>query len=1121
MYKVIILLIVFSVLLKTCFAQSSDFEDKYIGSNIEQILFEIEQDIQQPKIKETTKVVTPYDKLKQYSGTEIIKSLEYLYERKQDNNYYTRKAASSAISILLQDIKPEQYNLIPELIYLLKKPSLSPEDKSKSQLADEAVSQLKKFGSASIAQLISELKASNQRYEANYRGWLAYSIQELIQTSANQLTIEQVKELNSIFTRNRGEKEVLFWLSIVFSNTGIKTKEIYEPLLDRIQVTNEDLSAQYARMQAYNAISKMPEFSIRDADYYFDQLIKEQEKYSIVKKEYENNYAILKNKAKELFTPYDEEQDSTNPLKLYRTGLTIASLFRIVAATTSDKEKIVDLVLKTINEPIYFARSITSYDYEINFSSSKVYGQLTYPNTSIIPAFEFLGSTPMPSLLRLYDENTDVQSRFNVITAFGFLGENAKEAIPHLVNDLQKEEYKDIHYTIINTLSKVGVVDPDLVIPALIKIYQSRRFNDYTVVNALAKIANDLLDKNKTSSITLLKQVEAELLKNENPQIKGKVNEIQKDIRILENIWWVQLFQSPKVKYGIYILLYLLLIVFCFFLYWTYPLILFRINQHLCQIPFEDKIPFLGIINAPIRYVLVIGFFHYTPRVIDSWMEKHVLKTEEKYKLITNKKDLGDETSGIIEVYIPAPAKVGNKIQSPLQPNNLKPLFSQSINFLAIVGEGGVGKTSLARQIGLWALSYEEEKRLCEHFMFPIFFEQEDIISSLENSSSFENFMISLLKSYTGEELKQSSNLVKKMLEQRRILLVFDGFSELPDNIQSKLISKLNELSANSVILTTRHLRGEIERLKIYSPEVVKPMKFAGNNLLDFVSLYFYKMKSKTANDGNVEKEDFLDMCRRISLLTSDGNVSALLAKLFVDLKLASGEGNIDDDLPDNLPDLLLYYVNYVNRKYDKGETRNEIIHESLKRIARRCLSSYSPTASSTKSIIDVLGEESKAIHMIDHLEEKLGLVRRFGVSREKLRFVIEPFAEYLAAMAIIEELSYNEQEWRGFINKIKAKNKIEIKGFLTALYECCATKYNHIIPSFVTTTVGDLAGGDLEEQRKLRMQNLVFQIVRDLKTIDLENLLKIKNKISSLEQANANQIISDFKLLKPNLPSH
>jgi hypothetical protein len=50
----------------------------------------------------------------------------------------------------------------------------------------------------------------------------------------------------------------------------------------------------------------------------------------------------------------------------------------------------------------------------------------------------------------------------------------------------------------------------------------------------------------------------------------------------------------------------------------------------------------------------------------------------------------------------------------------LAKVFTRRRACLLIWGEGGSGKTSLACQLGRWALAEERSERLCEHVMLPV-----------------------------------------------------------------------------------------------------------------------------------------------------------------------------------------------------------------------------------------------------------------------------------------------------------------------------------------------------------------------------------------------------------------
>jgi hypothetical protein len=75
----------------------------------------------------------------------------------------------------------------------------------------------------------------------------------------------------------------------------------------------------------------------------------------------------------------------------------------------------------------------------------------------------------------------------------------------------------------------------------------------------------------------------------------------------------------------------------------------------------------------------------------------------------------------------------------------------------------------------------------------------------------------------------------------------------------------------------------------------------------------------------------------------------------------------------------------------------------------------------------------------LKYLEQRLYLIQTIGAAQDQIRFALDPLAEYLAALHLIERFSKNERLWQQFREKIIIIPGApdSIKGFLLALRDC------------------------------------------------------------------------------------
>ena len=103
--------------------------------------------------------------------------------------------------------------------------------------------------------------------------------------------------------------------------------------------------------------------------------------------------------------------------------------------------------------------------------------------------------------------------------------------------------------------------------------------------------------------------------------------------------------------------------------------------------------------------------------------------------------------------------------------------------------------------------------------------------------------------------------------------------------------------------------------------------------------------------------------------IAGDRNITVLLAKLYADQLIAKKEGTTDGNLPENIAELMLHYLNQLNRSVPGNNLSDSTVHKDAKIIAWECLKpTYCPAAANRQKAISVLGEE-KAELRLNYLE--------------------------------------------------------------------------------------------------------------------------------------------------------
>jgi hypothetical protein len=165
-----------------------------------------------------------------------------------------------------------------------------------------------------------------------------------------------------------------------------------------------------------------------------------------------------------------------------------------------------------------------------------------------------------------------------------------------------------------------------------------------------------------------------------------------------------------------------------------------------------------------------------------------------------------------------------------------------------------------------------------------------------------------------------------------------------------------------------------------------------------------------------------------------------LLAKLYAEQLISAYEMIAGGKLPDNIPDLMLSYLNELNRNVtgdDKLDDRT--VQQDAKAIAWKCLKqTLRPAPVKREDAIAAFGGED-AEARLKYLEERLRLIQTIGVAQDQIRFALDPLAEYLAGLYLIERFGKDEAAWQMFLQQAADKEGAPdtIKGFLLALRDC------------------------------------------------------------------------------------
>ncbi|MEG5059839.1 HEAT repeat domain-containing protein [Microcoleus sp. A2-C5] len=658
--------------------------------------------------------------------------------------------------------------------------------------------------------------------------------------------------------------------------------------------------------------------------------------------------------------------------------------------------------------------------------------------------------TAVPQLIPLI-KDSDAGVRSNAASALGNIGAEAKTAVPQLILLLQDSD-GNVRSSATKALGSMGA-EAKTAVPQLILLLKDSDKLRSSAAYALENIALSLQEKAKTltpselnqavsnleSALKIFEQYEPER-DDEYVSVDGSVKKRTianlrvyiKNLKAEQNANLFNLIsQNQWVAAAIIYLIFFPSLWFAILR--LRPLWLLRINDALK--PYEFKLPETwGGAPVRIRDLTFISIFIYRPRVLDSWVSAHIETVREQFSQRNTVKSRA--------TYIPVSFELDDKKLPQLRGQDLPSIFTKKRICLLIWGEGGIGKTSIACQIADWAMEPDKTKRLCKHLMIPILIEEELDSKVAEGKNPFFEAIRGQLKSITNHPTPISEELLQKLLQQRRILVIADHFSEMAETTQKEIDPNAADFPINALVVTSR-LDSTMSKA---NKNTLHPLRIEGSELSAFMEKYLDKLGKLNLFNGSQFHYACGDLAKLLEEIRIQGrSTTVLFAKLYADVLVAKMEGNKTGKLPENIPDLMLSYLNELNRDMVENKLTDITVHEDAKLLAWECLKlTYRPTSTKIEDAINALSafHSQDVDRRFNYLEEKLHLIQTNVPSKENIRFVLDPVAEYLAGLHLVDIYGEDEIKWRDFIIDADFQNSPEaIKGFMLAVRDCYLAK--------------------------------------------------------------------------------
>jgi hypothetical protein len=523
--------------------------------------------------------------------------------------------------------------------------------------------------------------------------------------------------------------------------------------------------------------------------------------------------------------------------------------------------------------------------------------------------------------------------------------------------------------------------------------------------------------------------------------------------------WWKTL---PSWVIGLLIVCLLLLLYLgvCFFLLWRYPLGLLWMHEHL---PLRDAFeawtpsslksliprtvyaltfmpwfakhprtvkawaarytrkgrPGLGELSSPLR-----EHYRKEPRVLDAWVQRHVASARKVFESLDTVRQRSIHVFTEPALGLPGTEETVKAFRS---------LFEESEILIAITGAGGSGKSSLACQMGRWALDQGLVDRLMPHLMIPVLIE--------ENANDIASRIQAQLKLIVGDEVEPE--LTESLLLNKRVLVILDGLSEKSADMQVQVREIYIQAPVKALVVTSRRDVEVIGTNKV----TVHPEEITDSNVIHFIREYL----RLSGHAEILSRSQIRSLVFRLFSITETREGGVPITPLLVILLINQAvefvvAGRDIGELPYSIPETIVKYLERLSA--GRTEPAPEIIRATA--ILARCSlgDEYIPQEFDRRRAVQALVQAGLG----DGVNDLLAVFVDGGVLETRrlggvdfYRFKLDPVAEYMAALERIQTLSGERRAWEEWIFSLENTEGFpaEMEGFLQALRICVTTYRN------------------------------------------------------------------------------
>ncbi len=473
--------------------------------------------------------------------------------------------------------------------------------------------------------------------------------------------------------------------------------------------------------------------------------------------------------------------------------------------------------------------------------------------------------------------------------------------------------------------------------------------------------------------------------------------------------------------------------------------------------------------------LLRIGFRleHYAsrPRTLDAWIQPRRQAAWDKANQCSCFAEMRKGFYHAMPVELTDCASDEQRPFDKPSPDDFKALMARDTLRLAISGQGGAGKTSLAYRLLSWCCDPTEHGSIAARPLLPWVLE-DDLADSELRPDDLLATQIAQHKAF-----KITPVFARLLLDAGRILPVVDHFSEMNQKSREALSAALKGVPR--WIVTTR-LDSDC---KTSATHRLQPKLMGPNEIKSFLEAFIELKDLEDYKQFGQDQSHLADMI--IDSTTGAGperGVTPLIVTLFAE-QMEERYQNPDEaqrELPKDVPSLILESLNRSNKEPDltKGELSDREVQRLMKGIAYACLEAeFKPARRAQDEVRAVFPDEADWDNKIHYLCENLGILKVYKDLFVSLRVSQDPVAEYLAAFFVIEAYGADEEKWADFCEAARSKpgELEEIRGFMHAVYTTSQIDaFKKQVPAKVVEELAGLAGLSWEEIKQKRLNDRV-----------------------------------------------